>query len=252
VRRRKDGSLVDVALTVSPIKDGEGRIIGASKIARDITEKKRAEEQRELMMRELSHRSKNLLAMVQGMMQQAARHARDLPSFEQAFAERLKGLARSHDLLVHSNWNGASLIDLVRAQCGFIDDAGAHTITADGTTVILTPAAAQTIGLALYELATNSVKHGALSVPQGQIHIAWNIDQGDGPSKFVFVWSEREGPSVTTPEGRGFGSVVLETIAPRALGGTASLEFPSEGVAWKLEVPLDNLTKAADTLKPAG
>lgn len=251
-RQRKDGSLVDVALTVSPVKDSEGRIIGASKIARDITEKKRAEEQRELMMRELSHRSKNLLAMVQGMMQQAARHARDLPSFEEAFAERLKGLTRCHDLLVHSNWNGASLIDLVHAQCGFIDQEGRHTITTDEPEIILTPTAAQTLGLALYELVTNSVKHGALSVPQGQIRIDWSIDESDGPAKLVFSWSEREGPPVTPPQRRGFGSVMVESITPHALGGMASLEFRPEGAAWRLEAPLENLTDAADALTLAG
>lgn len=245
LRRRKDGETIDISLTVSPVRDADGRIVGASKIARDISERKQAKEQRSLLMRELSHRSKNLLAMVQGLMQQAARHAVDRETFVEDFGDRLKGLARSHDLLVDQAWKGAALSSLAHAHLGFIDDSEA--VTTEGPDLLLAPAAAQTLGLALYELATNAVKHGALSVTQGRVHLDWAV-QGEGEGALLLLrWRETGGPSVRPPRRQGFGTVMVERIAPQALQGSATLAFEPGGVSWTLEVAVEHLRADAST-----
>ncbi|MGD9868700.1 MAG: PAS domain S-box protein [Hyphomicrobiales bacterium] len=238
VRRRKDGSLVSISLTISPVKDGRGEIVGASKIARDITERRRAEERRNLLMRELSHRAKNLLAVVQGIMWQAARYAKDMKTFEADFSERLQGLARSHDLLVHEDWEGAPLSKLIESQLSFIDQSEELTISAEGPDILLTPSAAQNLGLALHELATNAVKHGAFSRRRGQVEIKWTLSGDNGGARLILTWTESGGRSVKEPRRRGFGYAVLDRIVPQALSGTANFTFRPEGLSWRLEAPL--------------
>ena len=164
-------------------------------------------------MRELSHRSKNLLAIVLAIARQTSRTTSNFEEFEQRFNARIQALADAHDLLVEQQWAGAALEDLVRAQ---LSAFGTERVTTSGDKVVLRAEAVQNVALALHELATNAVKHGALSAPQGRIAIDWTPHGNDGGVRLT--WREIGGPPVTEPERKGFGRFVLERVTVNALG----------------------------------
>ncbi len=197
-----------------------------------------SEKQTRFVMRELSHRSKNLLAIVQAMARQTARAATDYEEFQERFASRISSLARSHDLLVNQNWKGIAISDLVSTQLApFVDVAGAR-LTMDGPSLVLEPDAAQTIGMALHELATNASKYGAFSVPAGRVRVEWSLRVEDcDQQRLTMRWQESGGPPVAPPTRNGFGHTVVEHMAANSLGGTAKLLWEPTGVAWCLDVP---------------
>jgi PAS domain S-box-containing protein len=206
--------------------------------ARDITERKNWEEHTQLLMREITHRSKNLLAVIQAMARQSRVGSRTVAEFEARFSGRLQALAASHDLLVQRDWHGVAIADLVKSQLGHYLDNHASQIEISGKKMIVTPEAAQNIGLAVHELSTNAAKYGALSVPGGAVQVKWTCGTNGGDERrFQMVWSERGGPPVSPPEQRGFGQVVMEQLTARALQGTADLQFLPEGVRWTLDIP---------------
>jgi len=210
--------------------------------ARDITERKHWEEHTQLLMREITHRSKNLLAVIQAMARQSKVGSKTVADFEARFSGRLQALAASHDLLVQRDWHGVSVAELVKSQLGHYLDDHANQIELDGANMIFTPEAAQNIGLAVHELSTNAAKYGALSVPEGVVSVRWGcIQNGSDEARFQMVWRERGGPDVTPPAHRGFGQVVLEQLAARALQGHSGLEFAPEGVCWTLDIPASHM-----------
>jgi len=236
VRRRKDGSLVDVSLTVSPVKDQNGRIVGASKIARDITERKRAEEQQKLLVREIKHRIKNTLATVQAIARQTLSNAsRDELD---AFAGRLQALAGAHDLLTSENWNRAPLSDVVDRAIGAFDDVATERFLVDGQNEVWIDAEKSSgLTMVLHELATNAIKYGALSNDSGRVEIAWETRPEKDRLHLEFRWKEIGGPPVKAPARRGFGSSLIE----RAIQGEASttrLDFDPDGLRFTLEMTL--------------
>ncbi len=235
VRRRKDGSPIEILLTVSPVKNAYGRVIGASKIAHDISERKRGEELLRTVMHELSHRSKNLLSVIQAMAQQTARLSPSVDAFLDRFIGRVQGLAASQDLLVNQNWTGVSLDELVRQQLQPFGGRDAGRIGADGPPLYVAPDAAQTLGLALHELATNASKYGALSVSGGSVAVQWKIEPGSGAPRFRMSWRERGGPSVETPARSGFGRMLIERLTAEKLDATVLLTFDRQGVVWTLD-----------------
>jgi two-component sensor histidine kinase len=199
----------------------------------------------EFTMRELLHRSKNLLAIIQAMARQSSHGAQSFEDFQSAFASRLRAISHSHDLLVARNWHGAAVEDLVQMQLApFLPD-GSKSVSAEGPHIVLTPKAAENIGLALHELATNSAKYGALSLPSGEVAIRWEIaSNGPGGAEFCMSWREHGGPPVTFPQKQGFGHRVLMGVAPSALNAKVGLEFPAEGVVWTLRVRASELVSA--------
>jgi two-component sensor histidine kinase len=201
----------------------------------------------EFTMRELLHRSKNLLSIVQAMARQTSRGAQSFEAFQDAFTGRLRAISHSHDLLVDSNWHGAALADLVRMQLQPFLPEGFDPVTVTGPHLILTPKAAEQIGLALHELATNSAKYGALSVPEGRVDVSWNVtaNGGTGPT-LSLSWRERGGPPVQSPERMGFGRKVLEAVAPSSLNGKARLEFAPDGLVWTLNARAGDLVSDPD------
>ena len=245
LRRRKDGSVIDVSLGISPIKDMDGKIVGASKIAHDITERKRAAEQLDVVMHELSHRTKNLLSVIQAMAQQTARHSPSIEDFLERFNARIQGVAASQDLLVNQNWRGAPLEELVRQQLLPFVGANARHLSASGPPVKINSDAAQTLGLALHELATNASKYGALSVPEGRVAVRWMIETHNNVPMFRMTWQERGGPPVGPTDHKGFGRVLIERVTSERFGATASLAFEPQGVTWTFEAaPAVVLAKA--------
>jgi len=215
--------------------DGKARRL--ANVATDITERKAAEAQQRFLLEELSHRSKNLLSIVQAIADQTLRNCSDLKEFQNRFDGRLRGLAASNTLLARGDWRGSSLSALIELQLAPFTDLQSPQIEIDGPKVDLTAEAAQAIGLALHELATNAVKHGALSVPQGRLAISWEVDHAGSTGGLKLDWRERGGPLVTVPKRTGFGNVVMKLMIEQTLKGTVELDFAREGLQWSLRAP---------------
>ena len=230
---RKNKTEFPVEIGLNPFRSGGRLLVVASVI--DITERKRNEEHIRFIMDELSHRSKNLLMVVLAIANQTVDHATSFGEFQANFGGRLMAIARSHDLLVEKGWSGASIEALIFAQLKpFMDEPAARLDTA-GPPITLTPQAAQNIGLALHELATNAMKYGALSSPEGCIVIRWDVDDRQTPKKFRLSWHEQGGPPVNPPTHQGFGHRVLSHIAQGSSDTGVGLMFAPEGFAWSFE-----------------
>ncbi len=245
-RKRKDGGLIDVSLTVSPVHDEYGRIVGASKIARDITVRKEAERLQRVVMGELKHRIKNVLATVQAIARQTFGSTEDPRAAGASFDARLLSLARAHDLLTLESWDGAEL-------CSVVSEAIApyerDRFKIGGEKLRLPPRFVLALSLALHELATNAAKYGALSVPSGHIEIGWTVMQAD-PSTLVFYWQEHDGPVVETPTRKGFGSRLIEGVLSMEVNGEVKVSYLPGGLLCRLTAPLDLDWEAAG--KPSG
>jgi PAS domain S-box-containing protein len=209
--------------------DREGKPNAIHAISRDITERKKYEEHLSFTTRELSHRTKNVLAVVLAMVRQIGKQTESFEQFEDRFSGCIKSLAFCHDLLVESDWQGADLRNLIAMQVAPFGGLDGNKLVATGPAMTLSPQATQLIGLALHELATNAAKHGALTAPAGSVSIQWQPASGNGAARLS--WREQNGPRVKPPMRRGFGHTVLERMAA-SLGGDVSLEFKPEGVRW--------------------
>ena len=212
-------------------RDKDGTPVRYSGVDLDITERKKAEEHLALTTKELSHRTKNILAVVQSMVRQIGQRTRDFDQFEKRLFGCLAALSHSHDVLVASDWKGADLRDLIAQQLapfGGLDD---HRFIVEGGVLSLTPQTAPLVGLAFHELATNAVKHGALKVPNGVVCISWQPED----DAVRLTWQEQNGPRVTPPTAKGFGHVVLQRMAT-TLDSQVSLQFPSEGAQWSMRL----------------
>ena len=241
---RKDGSTLWVALTVALQRNLNGEPAYFISVINDISARKSAVDHQQFLMRELSHRSKNLLAIVQSMAGQTAKSSLSMPDFDRRFGQRLQALAYSHDLLVDQNWRGAPLRELIVRQLASFTDASDKRLIITGPDVTLTAVASQSIGLALHELATNAVKYGALSVPAGKLNVSWSVDSfTKSPQRFQLHWAERDGPRVEKPIRTGFGHTVIERMTAMALNGQVRLEFLPEGVHWQLHAPVTCLAE---------
>jgi PAS domain S-box-containing protein len=220
IRQRKHGSLINVSLTVSPVADPQGKIVGASKIARDITERKRTEAQISLLAREAEHRTKNILATVQATVHLT--QSETIDGLKSAIEGRIQALANVHALFVQSRWEGANLRNLVTQELSpYCQDVEARA-RIEGPDLLLEPYAAQTIAITLHELATNAAKYGALSVPDGRVHVAWS---GVDKAHLILRWTETRGPLVTSPTRKGFGTRVMERMIREQLKGKMQFEL---------------------------
>ena len=242
VRQRKDGSLIDISLTVSPIKDSLGRIVGASKIARDVTERKRAQEQLRLLLREMDHRVRNLFTISSGLVVLSARSAKTPDELATKVRERLAALARAHALLLSKTSEEAgdakpamTLQSLIRAILSPYDDlaGGASRFAVAGPDMPISGGAVTGLALLLHEFATNAAKYGALSTPTGSIIVC-------SPQAIGFSWNGRsaEDPeSEHQGEGEGFGGVLVRATIKRQLDGDISRVWAPEGLTIKLSIP---------------
>ena len=228
VRQRKDGGLIAISLTVSPVRNAENKIVGASKVARDITAQKRSQEQIAMLAREAEHRSKNLLASVQATVKLS--HAETAEALKHAIEGRIRALANVHSLFVESRWIGAELSSIAKQELAPYSEKGEERVHIDGPQVMLEPNTAQAIAVALHELATNSVKYGALSTDRGQIELEWAHAE-DG--LLSFRWREMNGPTVKMPQRLGFGSRVIELMIGQ-LRGNARFDWGPEGLVCEI------------------
>ena len=240
VRLRKNGDAIDISLTVSPIEESSGAVIGASLIARDITEQKRAQQRQELLTQEIHHRTKNLFAVVHAIVARSFENKGSVEEAKAAALERLHSLAKTHFMLIEKEWEGAGLGEVVRT--GMAPYGGRATI--QGPEITLSAKAAQNFALAVHELATNAAKYGALSNPAGHVDISWSVSRANNSPLITFCWRERGGPPVIPPTRRGFGSAVLERVMEEYFEVPSQIEFAKDGVRYELTASLDAI--AAD------
>lgn len=219
-------------------RDREGRCKKLLNVVADVTEQKEAVDHVRFLLREMTHRSKNLLAVIQGISRQTARRSGSIKEFEQRFSDRLQGLAASHELLVENNWQTASLSALVRRHLAAFVADGSPRLELVGEDLGINARSAQAIGLALHELATNAFKYGALSGGTGKVRVSWSMRrEPEAEPSVVLRWIEVGGPHVTRPTRTGFGTEVITRIAPGSIGGIAVLEYGREGVSYSLTFP---------------
>ena len=233
VRMRKNGSPVDISLTVSPVKNVEGKIIGASKIARDITERKRAEAQITVLAREAEHRAKNVLATVQATVHLS--HSDTPEGLKRTIEGRIQALANVHRLFVESRWTGAELHTLVEEELAAYCRDGEGRARIDGPKLVMRPDIAQAVAVALHELATNAAKHGALSVAEGDVQVEWWY-ASDG--RLLLRWTETGGPPVKPPTRQGFGTRVMDGMIRGQLKGEMRFDWRAEGLVCEIALPM--------------
>ncbi|TYC51333.1 histidine kinase [Rhodobacterales bacterium] len=228
-----DGKEQNYNIRIDPAKDKNGKVIGIIGTAVDMTHKRENERQMHLVMRELTHRSKNLLAVIQAMARQTAARSDTTEDFVESFSARLQAMAASHDLLVSQSWYGADLHELIQAHLSQSIEPGSAQIEIDGPPRSVSADAAQNLGLALHELTTNAAKYGALSVLDGKLSVKWEVN-GDN---IRLLWTETGGPEVVMPARNGFGRMLLERLVGPALDGTVEIDFAPKGVRCVIEFP---------------
>jgi PAS domain S-box-containing protein len=235
--RRRDGEVRWVEVYGLAYFAGTGpkrRVVSFGGTVQDITERKEREEKEHLLMREVNHRAKNMLSVVDSIAHQTA--TRNPEDFIERFSERIQALSANQDLLVRNEWNGVEIEDLVRAQLAHFADLIGSRIGVHGPRLRFTAASAQAIGLALHELATNAGKYGALSTDKGRVYVSW----GTVDDTFAMSWTEREGLLVSAPKRHGFGTIVMEAMAERSVDGKVDIAYAPSGLTWRLTCPAAN------------
>jgi PAS domain S-box-containing protein len=241
--RRRNGEVRWVETYGLAYFEGVGRerlAVGGVGTVADITERKEREEKVHLLMREINHRAKNMLSVVHSIARQTA--IQNPEDFVESFSERIQALSANQDLLVRNEWNGVEIMELAHSELKHFADLIGSRIAVHGPELRLRPTSAQAVGLALHELATNAGKYGALSTDRGRVDISW----GTAGDTFAMSWTEREGPPVSPPERRGFGTIVMEAMAARSVDGAVDLDYAPSGLSWRLTCP------AANVLEPKG
>jgi PAS domain S-box-containing protein len=247
VRRRKDGTLVDVSISASPVSDGSGRVTGAAKIARDISERRRLEQQQQLLLREMDHRIKNLFAVAGAIVSLSARSAKTPAALASAVQERLAALARAHELTLpnlaersQGQRKATTLETLIETIVAPYRPQGHAPIAIGGPEVPVGGRAVMDIALLLHETATNAAKYGALSSPEGRLDIRWSICGDD----VLLTWRERGGPVIAAePEAEGFGSLLTRLTAAGPLACRVARNWENEGLTVTLSMPLARLSE---------
>ncbi|MCJ8057051.1 PAS domain S-box protein [Shinella curvata] len=237
VRLRRDGQPVEVLLSVSPIHDASDRVVGASKLTHDITVRKDAERLQTVLVNEMNHRVKNTLATVIAVARQTIGRDNANKADIEAFTSRIGSLSRAQDLLVHGDWQNADLKAVIKQA---ISPYPAEAFRIDGPSVPLPPKAVVSLSLALHELATNAAKYGALSVTEGRIAISWRYDPTVG-SLLEITWKETDGPAVTPPTRKGFGTLLVERLLAAELRGSAHLSYEETGVTCIIKADMSQI-----------
>jgi PAS domain S-box-containing protein len=238
VRLTRDGQRIVVQLTMSPIVDQRGAVVGASGIGRDVTERRRADERQRRLIEELNHRVRNMLAIAQSLATQTLQQSATPEQFAGAFQGRLQALARTHALLADAHWESVRLQALIDAQLEAYRPPEPGRVTISGADPALEPDAALALGQALHELSSNAARHGALSSPKGSLAIGAEIISGGSRPRLALSWRERAGPRVDRASKLGFGRALIERGLAYQLDGDVKLEMRPAGVRCTIEVPL--------------
>lgn len=232
-QKAKDGRVVTVESRIH-LEQVDGRRL-VLESTRDIGERKLWEQRQDLLLRELTHRVKNTLAIVQSIANQTLRNTRSREQFVERFSGRLAALSAAHGILVQSDWKGADLEALARAQLEPYASDNSERLHIEGPAMLLAPDIATPFGLVLHELAANAAKYGALSVDAGKVDLHWRMDGGAGERQLTVVWQESNGPRPKRITKAGFGSTLIDNSIPNA---TVRREFASEGLTCTIVLPL--------------
>jgi PAS domain S-box-containing protein len=245
-RRTRWGALRDVAISPATVRAEDGAVVSILGIHRDITEEKATREHLAFITRELSHRSKNLLAIILAVERQTARSAVSLDDFHARFAARLRAMEASLDLLVGRNWERVSLASLARSQLAVFAELGDERLLIEGPDVTLDTAAVEAVGMSLHELATNAMKHGALGSAGGGIRLSWRVedaDKGHGAGRSLAIRWDESSPAISgAPERTGFGHLVVTRLTERKLGAEVGIEFRPGRLCWQAVLPQSHFT----------
>lgn len=216
-----------------PIRDAGGRIIYWFGTNTDVTEMRDAEQRIELLLQEVNHRSKNMLAIVQSLARRSDAHR---PDFIERLEQRIRGLAANQDLLVRRAWSRVPVMEMIEAQLRSLEDCRTQ-ISCEGPEVLLSPAAAEALAMAFHEMGTNAIKYGALSVPEGRVQVRWGVEGEGEAARFRMEWIERDGPRTQEPLRRGFGTRIIVDVPRVKLDARIATDYLPEGFRWSLECP---------------
>ena len=245
---RQNGEEFPIEASISRLHAGGERLFTV--IMRDVTERKRHEEHAQLLMREVNHRAKNMLAVVQSIARQTA--ATKAEDFIARFGERIQALSASQDLLVQNEWKGVDIAALVQSQLAHFQELIGTRIALKGPSLLISAAAAQTIGMALHELCTNASKFGALSNADGRLEVSWSlVCAGKEEEAFEISWREEGGPAVRAPAKHGFGTIVIQRLAKESLEAEIDLDFAASGLFWRLHCPVKEVVGGRRSLPVA-
>lgn len=236
-RIHKDGSRLTVAVSAAPMRNEAGGIIGVSSVIRDISDALRAEERQKLLMRELAHRGKNLLAVIQSIARHSLTADHCAASVRDGLVERIAAMARTYQSLNAEGFEGAKLSELARLEL----EPFSSRVRAEGPEILLRTGEAQTFGMMLHELATNAVKYGALSNGAGLVDLTWTVQPSEDGALFAFEWKESGGPPVKAPARGGFGSTLITSVVEQTFASAPVIEFARAGLRYRLEAPLSRV-----------
>jgi len=239
----KDGTVRWMRRFVSLLRGPDGKPLTVLSLATDMTDQVMYEHKIELLLREVNHRAKNMLGVVQAIARSSA--APNTEEFQARFAARVRAIATAHDLLVNSNWEGVDIAELVRTQVGQFTETLGDRVEVSGPSLRISGGAAQTLGMAVHELTANALKYGALSEQDGRVTIAWECDG----QQFAMRWRESGGASPAEATRSGFGKLVLGRMTKMALNGEVDLTFAADGVRWDLRCPFDKIEAKPFALK---
>jgi PAS domain S-box-containing protein len=234
---RPDGKRSWLAPYPTPLRDAAGWIVGGINMLVDITERKRAEQRQEVLTQELSHRIKNMLAVVQAITSASLSDAPSLEEGQKSLLHRIHALARNQSLLLDRHFADAPLKEIIRLEL----EAFSDRVGLDGPDVMLKPSVAQTFALLIHELATNAAKYGALSLPSGEVAIRWSVEGAAKERRLRFRWAESGGPRVTPPTRQGFGGKLIEGAAASEFRAQPSVRFAAEGLIYEFDAPLKHM-----------
>lgn len=236
--QRPDGSRIWIAIEGAPIRDVGGKVLGAVVAITDISARRAHEDSRELMNQELSHRLKNLFAVVQAIVRQTIRGARDLAALDETIGARLAALGAAHDLLMRGAAERAPMRAVIDRGAGVLGETARGRLILDGPDIELNGKAALPLGLMIHELLTNAAKYGALSTAEGEVVITWStVGEAESPI-FRLDWHERNGPPVSPPSAKGFGTRLIERSLAGFVGSRTEIAYPPEGLRCAVEAPL--------------
>ncbi|MCJ2106747.1 PAS domain-containing protein [Methylobacterium sp. E-041] len=238
INHRKDGSTYVVEWLITPLRDGDGRITRWMSAQRDVTERRASEDRQAMLVRELHHRVKNTLATVQAVLNATLRSSLGLSEFRQAFSGRIASLAKTHALITEDHVQVVPFEDLLRTELEAYDRPGLRRVTLRGPRVLLPSELAVPVGMALHEMTTNAIRHGALADPDGRVAVDWSVEEAPEGSVLHWTWNEHDGAPVALPTREGFGSQLLNRVLTQQVGAKVDIAYDPDGLRIAVALPM--------------